>query len=279
MSLVVGNDVPHITQIAAYDLKSDKKFSVYVTPKKDISMEATMVTGLSISSNGTLLHNGKEVQAQLCKPALQSFLTWLSGLGDRIILAAHNCRNFDAKVLTTALECTGLIDTFTETVCAFSDTLKVLRKKLPERTCHKQEDLVHDILRKNYEAHNAEGDVAALAELLVHLKVTPSELVKMTFPSEECHLQNIFLQEKAKNIASYHPLIAKGIMKTSLAENVAGSGLSVAHLRLIYKRNSNDGLLFAFTGKNSKGRPRVTDHKKTVEKVLPALAEHFDSEK
>ena len=58
-------------------------------------------------------------------------------------------------------------------------------------------------------------------------------------------------------------------MKTT-AENVAGSGLNQRHLRTIFNRHGEDGILSTFTVKNCDGQPRVTNVKRTLETVVRA---------
>lgn len=59
------------------------------------------------------------------------------------------------------------------------------------------------------------------------------------------------------------------------AENIAGSGLKLEHLKKIYLREREDGLQNTFTIKNSEGQPCVTNTKRTFESVIPKLAEYF----
>ena len=48
-----------------------------------------------------------------------------------------------------------------------------------------------------------------------------------------------------------HVLIGKDIVKTSVAENIAGSGVAFSHLKLIYDRDRDDGLTCVFSSKTS----------------------------
>ena len=66
-------------------------------------------------------------------------------------------------------------------------------------------------------------------------------------------------------------LVAFGIMQTATAENIAGSGLNVQHLKKIYERSGEDGLRSTFTMTNGDGQPRVTNAKRTLEDVVPNL--------
>ena len=74
-------------------------------------------------------------------------------------------------------------------------------------------------------------------------------------------------------------LVAFGIMKAATAENIAGSGLSVQHLKKIYERLGKDGLRSMFTMTNGEGQPRVTNAKRTLEDVVPKLAQYFEKDK
>ena len=82
-----------------------------------------------------------------------------------------------------------------------------------------------------------------------------------------------------QNIDSLVPLIGAGIMQRPTAENIAGSGLNLHHLRVIARRDTGDGsdnLRAAFTMLNSERKPRVTNHKKTLEEVIPKIIKYFE---
>lgn len=81
---------------------------------------------------------------------------------------------------------------------------------------------------------------------------------------------------KNKNIESLHPLIAAGVMKMTTAQNIAGSGLCLAHLHKIHSMDGENGLRNIFVSKNSHGQARVTFCKKTLNTASPSLCEFFD---
>lgn len=85
--------------------------------------------------------------------------------------------------------------------------------------------------------------------------------------------QCLSLKEKAKNLPSLSCLIASSVCKLPTAENIASSGLNLEHLRKIFIRDGEDGLHSTFTMKNSEGQPRVTNTKRTLETVIPKLAD------
>lgn len=73
----------------------------------------------------------------------------------------------------------------------------------------------------------------------------------------------IFNETKSRNIDSLHCLIASGVLKTATAENIAGSGLNLHHLQLIWQRDGEDGLLNVLSAKNSldnQGLPKTSDY-------------------
>lgn len=64
-------------------------------------------------------------------------------------------------------------------------------------------------------------------------------------------------------------------MKSCTTENIAGSGLHLGPLRLIFKRSGEDGLVDVFSLKNSLGKPRVTSDKKVLGECIPKLCAYF----
>lgn len=59
------------------------------------------------------------------------------------------------------------------------------------------------------------------------------------------------------------------------AENVAGSGLQLTHLKKIFQRDGEDGPFNTFISPNCEGQPRVTNVKRTLESVIPKLVDFF----
>lgn len=272
---VRGNTIPHITQWCTQDYSSGNVFSAYVTPKVPISNEAELVTKLTMDG-GIMKYNGVPVTAFSISETLQKFLDSL-GTSKNVVLAAHNGRTFDFKILTEALEKTRKLESFTKHVIGFCDTIAMLKKILPKRPSYKQEQLVKGVMNKQYNAHDATQDVSALRDLLLHLKVKSSDFLKHTFSSKSIHEQNIYVAEKKRNIGSLDILVQKLILKRTLAEKIAGSGLTLRHLKTIYVRKGEDGLRDTFEFKNAHGDPRVTKNKQLLDEIIPKLGEYFSS--
>lgn len=74
-----------------------------------------------------------------------------------------------------------------------------------------------------------------------------------------CAVQNalLFREEKAKYLPTLNPLISKGVLKMCTAENVAGSGLQLTHLKKIFQHDGEDGLVNTFISPNSEDNPEL----------------------
>lgn len=140
------------------------------------------------------------------------------------------------------------ISTFT----GFVDSLSVFRKKYPKRSSYKQEDLAKDILNTTYNAHNAIGDVESLGQLIGRTNMSAADLLAYSFPPQATYNSMLVNRLKSKNVSTLDILVAKGVCKRTTAENIAGSGLQLCHLRTIYRRDGEDVLLNSFTEKTLK---------------------------
>ncbi|XP_048257443.1 uncharacterized protein LOC124114456 isoform X1 [Haliotis rufescens] len=268
--LIRGGKMPHITQIAASDMETGKGFSTYVLPKVPISTTAQQVTGIIVNNSGTMTVNGKQVQPETVQFAVDKFCKWLSGFPNVFLVATYG-RRFDFPVFSSALINIQCEAQFFNCVSGLIDSLPVFKKAFPGQSSYKQEELAKTFLHSSYEAHNAIEDVKVLGKLVSHTKMKIQELARFSFPPSAVHNLLLFNKEKAKHIKTLHSLLAQGVMKMSIAEKIAGSGLNLGHLRKIFQRDGEDGLRNTFTYKNSEGQPRVTDVKKTLDNVIPKL--------
>lgn len=272
--------MPHITQLCVHEPQSRKTFSRFVLPKIQISEGAEEVTKICVQqtpSGPIMLSHGIQVEHCSITQAVKDLIAWLrTNNFKNNIMIAHNGRKFDFPILMHSLDNIGMVDEFCAVVQACADSLKLVKLKLPRRSSYAQEELVREVLQKSYNAHDAVADVIALSELLTTLKVAQNELMKNCFPTKDIYMNILFNREKERNIKSLEILQARSVMKRPTCENAAGSGLSLKHLRLIHKRQGEDGLRDTFVGKNSAGRARVTACKRTLEDVIPKLCEYFE---
>ncbi|XP_053375217.1 uncharacterized protein LOC123538288 [Mercenaria mercenaria] len=162
--LIRGSVMPHITQLAAVEVKSGVQFAVYTKPKMAVTSEAQRVTGICVDDNGDIVVNGNLVESIHIQSAIEKLCRWLDQFSN-VFLIAHNGRRFDFPILMTAVQKTKTTDVFFKSVFGFVDSLSVFRKKYPGESL-KQEDLARQHLGMTYNAHNAEADVEALGHLL-----------------------------------------------------------------------------------------------------------------
>jgi DNA polymerase III alpha subunit (gram-positive type) len=265
--------IPDITQIAAVEVKSGASFNTYVVPKKPISLGAQQTTGI-VYSGGIMTVHGANVAPQPISLSLKSFTDWLQKFKN-VVLMAHNGRKFDFPVLVTAYENCDLLTSLYESIRACVDSLSVMKKTFPDQSSYKQEDLVKTVLGQSYNAHDALADVEALKYLYNACKLSSVKLMEHSFCVKAIYNNQCFLKAKAQNMPTLLTLVANGVCKTTTAENIAGSGLTLAHLRLIFSRDGQDGLLNVFRGQNCEGQPRVTNTKRVLDSIVPKLSEFF----
>ena len=98
-------------------------------------------------------------------------------------------------------------------------------------------------------AHNAMADVESLGKLIKHTFSQVKSIAGFTFSPEAMHNNMEYNKQKSFNIRSLDMLVAEGVFKRPTSENIEGSGLSLQHLRTIYKRGGEDGLRDVFYGK------------------------------
>lgn len=268
--LIEGRVLPQMTQIAAVELKSGSQFQTYVTPIIEISREATDVTGIAMV-NGEMTVNGQVVPSIPVKSAVDKFTTWISKFKN-VCIVAHNGRRFDFPIFVSILKKCGAMDKFLN--CAFIDSLSVFKKLYPKQSL-KQVDLVSFLLGEQYDAHNAIADVLALGKLVQFVKLPAKDLMTHSFTPHAVSSNMDFNNAKALNLPSLNPLMSAGVIKRPTAENIAGSGLKMIHLKMLCNRGGEDALRDVFTVKNSEGLPRVSSNKKVLEDVVPKIAQYF----
>ena len=163
-----------ITQIAA--TSETGSYSAYILPTKKISAGASQVTGLTVR-NGQMFHNNTFVPSLTLHAALQNLISFIRNINDPL-LVAHNAFRFDSRLLISSLQKTGLLDLFKNTVKGFCDTLPLSKELYPDRSSYKQENLVQDIVKESYAAHDAVEDARLLYKLVSEPCFTSSCLKK-----------------------------------------------------------------------------------------------------
>ncbi|XP_062615434.1 uncharacterized protein LOC134277168 [Saccostrea cucullata] len=182
--LIRGRQMPHITQLAALELKTGSVYNTYILPKVPITEEAMNTTGIVVNSDlDKMTVHGKEVDAVNITSALTDFLTWFKVFQD-VVLVAHNGRKFDFLVLMSTLHTSSLKMTtmLFSTVSGFIDSLGVFKKVFSGQPNYKQETLVKTVLNTTYNAHDATEDVKTLGMLIKQANLSDSQILQFSFP-------------------------------------------------------------------------------------------------
>ena len=196
--------------------------------------------------------NGTPVTSHDPRVGLSNFLSFLSTL-DRPVLAAHNCTNFDSKVLYNALMKFDLVPHFKSVCLGFLDTLPLFKHTFPKQPSYKLDRLVKALLDQDYDAHNAIEDCKALQEL-VKLSVSMNTSVsKYSFTAHYVPESFQFVSNKNANLPSFQPVVESKKLAKSAAERLASSGLALRHVRLAFERGSSDGVVVLLQEKDKYG--------------------------
>ncbi|CAG2255966.1 unnamed protein product [Mytilus edulis] len=215
-------------------------FQEYILPTKPINPKASEVTGL-YRDGCSLYYKGQKVKTLSKSVGLEKFIKWLP---HKAVLVAHNCKSFDSKIIVAQLSSVNLLNEFHCKVFGFSDTLHIFKQKFPGRKSYKQENLVKDILKRSYNAHNAVDDVQLLNILMKNLKVSLQDIVNHSFTVEYIHNYLTEFRCKEARLKTFKPVYMSDepVMSKSLCERAAKSGLKLGHLHLAISCDDFDGL-------------------------------------
>ena len=265
---------PHITQLAAIEMESGDLFTTYILPQIPIELEEERVN--KISFNGSdLFHKGRKVDSLSIHEGLNKFLDWIDCYRN-VVLIAHNGRVFDFRVLTYALSRNNFKQQFITRTMALVDSFSIIRSTHNKLAKYTQEFLAQHLYSATFDAHDALENVKMLCRILSST-VTNCDYLKFSYDPETHFLQEKFNLAKAANLPSLNVLVGNGIMKMHMAETIAGSGLNIQHLKVVYSRASENGLRNVFSAKNCIGKPRVTSDSKVLDRVVPKLCKFLSN--
>jgi DNA polymerase III alpha subunit (gram-positive type) len=220
-----------------------------------------------------MFREGKPVPSTCPYEGLTNFLHWLSAIKKPVVLVAHNAK-FDANVFCRSLLTHKLNEEAARTIQGFVDTLSLFRKSMPGLPSYKQQDLVTSITHTHYSAHDAESDDKALQQLVNSQKFTEDVLLEHSF-SFDSYINVIQTHQKTqKNVASLTNLVSDKVVSKQIMTRIGKSGLSLSHLILAYKRDSDNGVFHLLSEKTNLGKPRVTANRKIIENLCAYLKNH-----
>jgi DNA polymerase III alpha subunit (gram-positive type) len=141
-------------QIGAIDSWGKKEYNKFILPDRPVEHHATSRHGF-IKDNETLCcRHGQALDSMDLRWGLLDFLEWLRSFGGQVILMAHNCRQFDARVL---LQCFRDFSVpYEDVILGFSDSLVASRFLFPGREfSHRLPDMLVNVNLRRYETQDA----------------------------------------------------------------------------------------------------------------------------
>jgi len=142
-------------QIGAVDSWGENCFNEFVWPRRHVHPKASLMNNFK-TRNGSLFRYDEELACLDLEDALMAFLEWLTELGGNVILVAHKCLDYDAKVLLRNLEEFGI--DYSGIIMGFSDSLLASRQLYTEAPSHKLSAMLKEVGLEVREKHDALED-------------------------------------------------------------------------------------------------------------------------
>ena len=275
-------------------------FSKYILQPGNVSSGASRVNKLSVQNiNGIrkLLKENQPVETVSLDKALQEFHTFLSQVKcssqkeSCIVLIGHNSSTFDTPILLRRSD-ENFRSKLSNLNVYFGDSQILVKQLLKDKhpalqlsesaSCKSNQSAVY-LKKKEFEAHDALEDVKALRKILFHsaLQLNKEKLVNWSgvISVKQALASMSYLDRRHEILQTFSgrlfdPSDDNGVIKQSMAQKIAGSGLSYSHLKELYLKFGTKGLLAILSmppSQSTATKPRVTRTKR----ILDAIANHF----
>lgn len=285
-----------------YAIHENQVFSKYILPTGNVSTGASRVNKLSVQNiNGIrkLLKENQPVETVSLDKALQEFHTFLSQVKcstqkeSCIVLIGHNSSTFDTPILLRRSD-ENFRSKLSNLNVYFGDSQILVKHLLKDKhpalqlsesaSCKSNQSALYShLFKEEFEAHDALEDVKALRKILFHsaLQMNKEKLVNYSgVISVEQAIASMSYMDRRHEILQtfsgrlFDPRDDNGAIKQSMAQKIAGSGLSYSHLKELYLKFGTKGLLAILSmppSQSTATKPRVTRTKR----ILDAIANHF----
>ena len=146
-------------QIGAVDSWGQECFNEFVWPRRHVHPKATLTNNFFACTKTEKLYTyDEELDTTMdLEEGLVAFMEWLQSLGGNVILVAHKCLDFDAKVLLRNLEEFGI--EYSDTILGFSDSLLASRQLYTRPgISHRLSAMLYEVGLPVRESHDAMED-------------------------------------------------------------------------------------------------------------------------
>ena len=292
-----------LCQLSAKSEHGKKEFSQYILPKSNISHGAYLVNGLTIKNirgRRTLCKQNNPLQDVSATEALDNFVVFLKQVKSSspnnsvLVLIGHNSSTFDIPVL---LRNSGKTfkDELHEMNIHFADSQVLVKSLIRDKHqglqlerggfCKpSQGSLYTHLFNEQFDAHDALEDVRALRKIIfespLHLSrktlVDNSNVTSVSDALEDM----LYLDRRHELLLTFNNKMFNecndnGAITRSMAQKIAGSGLSYDDLRKLYSTFGKRGIVAILTNppsSSSSKTPRVT----RTRRILAAIVKHFE---
>lgn len=206
---------------------------------QELPLALSLRVSLGSLRNGIMYHHGKRVDSKSISTAVDMLLDFFQTFQKKIILVGHNVESFDSPILMYALDKCKKLESFTNIVDGFLDTLKLFRTERPGLSSYRQEYLCKNLAGFDYDAHDAISDVLSLQSLINYLNIGLENVNARTASLTSASAVDFYRYSNVvqSNLPSLQPLISQKIISCPIAKKIAGSGLQLKHLELAYSRD------------------------------------------
>jgi len=143
-------------QIGAVESWGQESFNQFLWPRRFVHPKARLMNHFFADTvKEKLFRYNKELEAVDLVEGLLLFMEWLEQLGGNIVLVAHKCLDYDAKVLLRNLEEFNIAYNF---ITGFSDSLLASRHLYTEVHSHKLSSMLEVVGLPVREEHDALKD-------------------------------------------------------------------------------------------------------------------------
>ena len=291
--------------MSAIDETGVEIFSEYILPLGTVRYAASRVGKLSVRAiNGEkrLCKENQPVDAISLEQALQRFLAFLVNVKRELnmepltILIGHNFSIFDTPILLRKSN-VEFHSKLKELNVNFADSQILVKHLIKEKHpalqlssgnfCKSnQSSLYSHLFQEEFEAHDSLEDVKALQKILFtsSLQLSKEKIVNYSSVTNVCQAVDsmLYFDQRQEILQTFNGRLFNsdddnGVIKQSMALNIAGTGISYSDLCELYTKFGKKGLLAILSMPPSQSdlkRPRVTRTKR----ILGAIAYHLKRE-